>query len=175
MKEKALDRQQKRTFVESLAKTFAETGIVLVTRNDGLTVADVTTLRQKVREASATYKVAKNRLVLRAASGSSYENITPLLKGPTALAWSDEPVGVSKALVEFAKDNEKLVILGGSIGSQALSVDDIKSLAELPSLDELRAKVLGMLNTPATRIAGVTQAPAGQLARVFGAYAKSAA
>ncbi|MDF7673878.1 50S ribosomal protein L10 [Acetobacteraceae bacterium ESL0709] len=168
-----MDRTEKRAFVDFLAKVFGSANIVIVTENKGLTVADVTELRRNIRAVGASYKVAKNRLVSRALDGTPFDSIAPLLKGPTALAWSDEPVAVAKVLVEFAKKNEKLVILGGALGGQSLSVNAVKALAELPSLDELRAKLVGMINTPATRIAGITQAPAGQLARVLGAYART--
>ncbi|GBQ95877.1 50S ribosomal protein L10 [Asaia lannensis NBRC 102526] len=168
-----LDRQEKRAFVEFLANVFNSTSMVVVTENKGLTVADVTELRRRVRAAGATYKVAKNRLASLALHGTQFDGIAPLLKGPTALAWSEDPVAVAKVIVEFAKTNDKLVVLGGALGSQTLDADGIKALAALPSLDELRAKLVGMISTPATRIAGVVQAPAGQLARVFGAYAKT--
>jgi len=168
-----LDRTEKRAFVEFLADVFGSTSMVVVTQNKGLTVADVTELRRRIRAAGATYKVAKNRLASRALDGTQFDGIAPLLKGPTALAWSEDPASVAKVIVEFAKTNDKLVVLGGALGSQTLGVDGVKALAELPSLDELRAKLVGMINTPATRIAGVVQAPAGQLARVLGAYAKA--
>ncbi|BAT19019.1 50S ribosomal protein L10 [Asaia bogorensis NBRC 16594] len=168
-----LDRQEKRAFVEFLANVFNSTSMVVVTENKGLTVADVTELRRRVRAAGATYKVAKNRLASLALHGTQFDGILPLLKGPTALAWSEDPVAVAKAIVEFAKTNEKLVVLGGALGSQTLDANGVKALAALPSLDELRAQLVGMISTPATRIAGVVQAPAGQLARVFGAYAKT--
>ncbi len=167
-----MDRTEKREFVASLATVFAETSFVLVGRNDGLTVADVSDLRRRMRAAGATYKVAKNRLATLALDGTRFQGIAPLLKGPTALAWSKDPVAVAKTAVEFAKGNEKFVILGGAIGTQTLDLNGVKALAELPSLDALRAKLLGMIQTPATRIAGVLQAPGGQLARVFAAYAK---
>lgn len=168
-----MNRTEKREFVASLATVFAETSMVVVTRNDGLTVADVTDLRRKVRAAGATYKVAKNRLATLALDGTRFDGIAPLLKGPTALSWSADPVAVAKVIVEFAKTNEKLVLLGGALGTQTLDVNGLKALAELPSLDTLRAQLVGLISTPATRIAGVLQAPAGQLARVFGAYAKT--
>lgn len=168
-----MDRQEKRAFVEFLANVFNSTSMVVVTENKGLTVADVTELRRRVRAADATYKVAKNRLASLALHGTQFDGILPLLKGPTALAWSEDPVAVAKAIVEFAKTNEKLVVLGGALGSQTLDANGVKALAALPSLDELRAQLVGMISTPATRIAGVVQAPAGQLARVFGAYAKT--
>jgi len=167
-----LDRTEKREFVAALAAVFAETSMVVVTRNDGLTVAQATDLRRRMRAAGANFKVAKNRLAMLALEGTRFDGIKPLLKGPTALAWAKDPVAVAKAAVEFAKTNEKLVLLGGALGTQTLNADGVKALAELPSLDTLRAGLVGMLQTPATRVAGVLQAPAGQLARVFGAYAK---
>ncbi|MFT9331615.1 MAG: 50S ribosomal protein L10 [Acetobacter persici] len=168
-----MNRTEKQASVAALAAVFAETSMVVVTQNAGLTVADVTDLRRKVRAAGATYKVAKNRLATLALDGTQFDGIKPLLKGPTALAWAEDPVAVAKVVVEFAKTNDKLVLLGGSLGSQVLSADGVKALAELPSLDTLRAQLVGLISTPATRIAGVTQAPAAQLARVFGAYAKT--
>jgi len=167
-----LDRTEKRDFVTGLAADLEGVSIVVVTQNKGLTVAEATDLRRRMRAAGATFKVAKNRLAHLAVQGTRFEGLTPMLKGPTALAWSTDPVAVAKAAVEFAKINEKLVLIGGALGTQTLNADGVKALAELPSLETLRARILGMLNTPATRIAGVLQAPAGQLARVFGAYAK---
>ncbi len=166
-----LDRTEKREFVAVLAAVFASTSMVVVTRNDGLTVADVTKLRQRMREAGATFKVAKNRLATLALDGTRFDGIAPLLKGPIALAWATDPVAVAKVAVEFAKTNEKLVVLGGALGAQTLNAAGIRALADLPSLDTLRAQLVGLIAAPATRIAGVLQAPAGQLARVFGAYA----
>jgi large subunit ribosomal protein L10 len=169
-----LDRTEKQAFVASLAAVFADTSLVVVTRNGGMTVAEVSELRRKMTAAGATYKVAKNRLAVLALAGTPFIGISPLLKGPTALAWSKDPVAVAKVAVEFAKSNEKLTIIGGAFGTRQLDADGIKALAELPSLDALRAKLLGLLNAPATKIAGVLQAPAGQLARVLGAYAAKA-
>jgi len=168
-----VDRLEKREFVAELSSVFAETSIVLVTRNAGLTVAEVTELRRKFRAAGASFKVAKNRLALLALQGTRFDGISPLLKGPTALAWSVDPVAVAKVAVDFAKTNDKFVLLGGSLGSQVLNADGVKALSELPSLDSLRAKLLGLIQAPATKVAGVLQAPAGQLARVFAAYADS--
>ncbi|MFC0410931.1 50S ribosomal protein L10 [Roseomonas elaeocarpi] len=167
-----MDRTEKREFVATLAGVFAETSFVLVAQNKGMTVAEVSDLRRRMRGAGATYKVAKNRLASLALDGTRFQGISPLLKGPTALAWSKDPVAVAKTAVEFAKTNEKFVILGGALGTQTLALDGVRALAELPSLETLRAQLVGLLQTPATRIAGVLQAPAGQLARVFGAYAK---
>jgi large subunit ribosomal protein L10 len=167
-----LDRTEKHAFVASLAAVFDETSMVVVTQNNGLTVADVTKLRRQMREAGATYKVAKNRLALLALDGTQFDGIKPLMTGPTALAWSRDPVAVAKTAIDFAKTNDKFVVLGGALGNQMLDASGIKALSELPSLDALRAKILGLLNAPATKIAGVLQAPGGQLARVFAAYAK---
>ena len=167
-----MDRTEKQEFVAELASVFAETSMVVVTRNEGLTVAEVTALRVKMRAAGVTFRVAKNRLANLALEGTRFDGIAPMLKGPTALAWSKDPVAVAKTAVEFAKTNEKFVLIGGALGTQTLDVSGLKALAELPSLDTLRAGLLGMIQTPATRIAGVLQAPAGQRARVFGAYAK---
>jgi len=167
-----VDRTEKREFVTELNQALGATSMIVVTRNAGLTVAEVTDLRRKMGAAGATYKVAKNRLTNLALDGTPFDGIKAMLKGPIALAWATDPVAVAKAAVEFAKTNEKFVLVGGALGAQTLNADGIKALAELPSLDELRARLLGMLSTPATRIAGILQAPAGQLARVFGAYAK---
>jgi len=167
-----VDRTEKREFVSTLAAVFAETSMVVVTQNQGLTVAEVTDLRRRMRAAGATFKIAKNRLANLALDGTRFDGIKPLLTGPTALAWSDDPVAVAKTAVEFARTNEKLVLMGGALGTQTLDVSGVRALAELPSLDALRARLVGMIATPATRIAGVLQAPAGQLARVFGAFAK---
>ncbi|HYZ33926.1 MAG TPA: 50S ribosomal protein L10 [Crenalkalicoccus sp.] len=167
-----MDRAEKRDFIASLAAVFADTSFVLVSRNGGLTVADATDLRRRMRAAGATYKVAKNRLAVRALDGTRFTGIAPMLKGPTALAWSRDPVAVAKTAVEFARTNERFIILGGALGPQTLNADGVKALAELPSLETLRAQLLGLIQTPATRIAGVLQAPGSQLARVFSAFAK---
>ena len=167
-----MDRTEKREFVAGLNLALVNTSMIVVTRNTGLTVAEATDLRRKMRAAGANFKVAKNRLATLALDGTRFEGLKPMLTGPTALAWSMDPVAVAKTAVEFAKTNEKLVLIGGALGTQTLNADGIRALAELPSLDALRARLVGMISTPATRIAGVLQASAGQLARVFGAYAK---
>ena len=167
-----MDRTEKREFVAELNQALQATTMVVVARNGGLTVAEASDLRRKMRASGSTYKVAKNRLAHLALEGTQFGGLMPLLKGPTALAWSTDPVAVAKAAVEFAKTNEKFKVVGGALGARTLDADGIKALADLPSLDELRARLVGMISTPATRIAGVLQAPAGQLARVFGAYAK---
>ena len=144
--------------------------LLVVTRQSGLTVTEVSDLRRKVRAAGASYKVSKNRLTRLALEGTAFKDIGSFLAGPTPIASSKDPVAAAKAVAAFAKDNEKLTIVGGSLNGQTLDADGVKQLAALPSLDELRAKLLALLQTPATRIAGVVQAPAGQLARVMGAY-----
>jgi large subunit ribosomal protein L10 len=167
-----LDRTEKREFVAGLNATLAATTMIVVTRNQGLTVAEATDLRRRMRAAGATFKVAKNRLTHLALEGTPFDGLKPLLKGPTALAWAQDPVAVAKATVEFARTNEKLVLIGGALGPRTLDAAGVRALAELPSLDVLRAKLVGLISAPATRIAGVLQAPGGQLARVFGAFAR---
>jgi large subunit ribosomal protein L10 len=166
-----MDRAQKAELVSALHDTFAEIGVVVVTRNLGLTVAQSTDLRSKMRDAGASYKVTKNRLAKIAVTGTAYEQLGNLLTGPTALATSPDPVAAAKVAVEFAKTNDKFEIVGGAMWETLLDVEGVKALASLPSLDELRAKIVGLIQAPATKVVQVVQAPAGQLARVFNAYA----
>jgi large subunit ribosomal protein L10 len=166
-----MDRAQKSAAVAELNRTFTESGVVVVTRNLGLTVAQATALRVKMRDAGGSYKVAKNRLARIAAEGTAYTILSEMLTGPTALSTSADPVAAAKAIVEYAKTNDKLEIVGGAMGDTLLDVNGVKQLAELPSLDELRAKIVGLIQAPAQKLASITQAPAAQLARVFGAYA----
>ncbi len=166
-----MDRSQKTDAVAELNRTFGEVGVVVVTRNLGMTVAQSTQLRNKMRDAGASYKVAKNRLAKIAAEGTDYAVLADLLTGPTGLATSADPVAAAKVVSDFAKTNDRLEIVGGAMGSMLLDAEGIKALAALPSLDELRAKIVGLLVAPATKLATVTQAPAAQLARVFAAYA----
>lgn len=165
-----MDRSQKSDAVAALNSTFAESGVVVVTRNLGLTVAQSTDLRAKMRDAGASIKVAKNRLAKLALKDTDYEGLGDLLTGPTALATSTDPVAAAKAAVEFAKTNEKLEIVGGAMGKLVLDEAGVKALASMPSLDELRGKLVGLVMAPATKIAQVVNAPAAKLARVFGAY-----
>jgi large subunit ribosomal protein L10 len=144
----------------------------VVARYAGLTVAAMTAFRARMREAGGTVRVAKNRLAQRALDGTDASHLKPLLKGQTVLAFSKDPVVAPKVAVDFAKGNDKLVILGGAMGTTALNPEGVKALATLPSLDELRAKLLGLIQAPATKVAQVVNAPAAKLARVFGAYAK---
>jgi len=166
-----MDRSQKAESVAELNAVFNEVGVVVVTRNLGLSVAQSTELRSKMREAGATYKVAKNRLAKRAIVDTDYAGIADYLTGPTALASSVDPVAAAKVVIDFAKTNPKLEVVGGSMGSQVLDAEGVKALASMPSLDELRAKLVGLVNAPATKLAQLSTAPAAKLARVFGAYA----
>lgn len=166
-----MDRAQKTEAVAELNRTFNEVGVVVVTRNLGLTVAQSSVLRMKMREAGAQYRVSKNKLAKIALDGTDYLSIGDMLTGPVALATSIDPIAAAKVVVEFAKTNDKFEIVGGAMGDTLLDVDGVKSLATLPSLDELRAKIIGLVQAPATKLAQIAAAPAGQLARVLGAYA----
>ena len=171
-----MDRSQKADVVEELKRVLSETSVVVVTRNLGLTVAQSTDLRLKMRDAGAQFKVTKNRLALIALEGSRYQPIGDLLTGPTALATSTDPVAAAKIAVDFAKTNDRFEIVGGAMGDTVLDVNGIKALAALPSLDELRAKIVGLVQAPATKIARTVSEPGAQLARIFSAYgAKEAA
>lgn len=164
-------RSQKEEKVAALQQSLSESEMVVVTHQTGLSVAESTDLRRKALQAGAGFRVTKNRLARIALQGTPFEHLSDLFTGPTAIAFSSDPVAAAKVAVEYAKKNDKLVVLGGGLGDKVLDKAAVEELAKLPSLDELRAKIVGMINTPATRIAGVVQAPAGQLARVFGAYA----
>jgi len=170
-----MDRSQKADLVAELKDVFSETSVVVITRNLGLSVAQSTELRLKMRDAGAQFKVAKNRLALIALDGTRYSPIGDLLKGPTALATSTDPVAAAKVAVDFAKTTDKFEIVGGAMGDTVLDVNGIKALASLPSLDELRATLVGLIQAPASKIARTVNEPGAQLARVFGAYAAQAA
>lgn len=167
-----MDRTQKEELVASFNNAFSEATLVVVTSQNGLSVAQSTELRQEMRNAGASFKVTKNRLTRLALKGTKFEHLSDLFKGPTGIAYSDDPVAAARVAVKFADDNDKFVVLGGGLDEQALDVSAVTALAKLPSLDELRGKLVGMIQTPATRVAGVTQAPAGQLARVISARAE---
>lgn len=170
-----MDRNQKVEAVEALNGVFSSAGVVVVTHYTGLSVAEMTELRGQMAEAGASFKVSKNRLAKLALDGTGVEEISDLFNGPTAIAYSDDPVSAPKVAAKFAKGNEKLVILGGFMGDTVLDEAGMKALAELPSLDEIRATLVGMVQRPATNVAGILAAPAGQLARVFGAYGSTEA
>ena len=166
-----MDRSQKADAVAELNATFKEVGVVVITRNLGMTVAQTTALRVKMREAGALFKVSKNSLAKLAIADTNYAGIGEHLTGPVALATSVDPGAAAKIAVEFAKTNDKLEIVGGAMGTQLLDANGIKALASMPSLDQLRATLVGLVQAPATKIARVVTAPAGKVARVFGAYA----
>lgn len=166
-----MDRAQKQVEIGALKDVFASAGAVVVTHNKGLTVAQMTDLRLRLRKEGATFKVAKNTLVVKAIAGTESEGATSLFKGPVGIAYAPDPVSAAKIVTAFAKENDKLEVVGALMGAEVLDQKGVSALATLPSLDQLRGKILGLLNAPATRIAGVLQAPAGQVARVIGAYA----
>ena len=167
-----MDRTEKREFVAGLHQALADTSMIVVTHNTGLTVAEATELRRRMRAAGVTFKVAKNRLAHLALEGTQFDGLKPHAEGSDRARVVEDPVAAAKATVEFARTNEKLVLIGGSLGPQTLDASGVRALAELPSLDALRARIVGMIATPATRVAGVLQGSAGQLARVFGAFAR---
>jgi len=171
----SVDRAEKSQLIDTLATVFQDTGVIVVAHYSGLTVAQMTALRGKMREAGGGVRVAKNRLVKLALKGTDAESISDLFEGPTVVAFSKDPVAAAKVAVDFAKVNEKLVIRGGVMGATALDADGIKALATLPSLDELRGKLVGLISSPATKVARVLNAPASQLARVLSAYAEKSA
>ena len=166
-----MDRSEKAELVEELKRVFTETSVVVVTRNLGLSVAQSTDLRLKMRDAGAQFKVTKNRLALIALEESRYKPIGDLLTGPTALATSSDPVAAAKVAVDFAKTTDRFEIVGGAMGDTLLDVAGIKALAALPSLDQLRGTIVGLIQAPATKIARIAKEPGGQLARVLAAKA----
>ena len=170
-----MEKAKKAEVVEDLNGVFAKAGSVVIAHYSGMTVAQMSDLRARMGAAGATFRVSKNRLAVRALKGTPIEGIAHLFKGPTGIAVSDDPIAASKVAAAYAKDNDKLVILGGSVGATALDAAGVKALATLPSLNELRGKIVGLLVAPATKIAGIVQAPAGQLARVIGAYSSKEA
>jgi large subunit ribosomal protein L10 len=166
-----VDRAEKKELVATLNAVFKAANVVVVAHYSGLTVVQMQTLRRQMKQAGAAVRVAKNRLAKIALDGTDAATIAPLLKGPTLIAYSGDPVAAPKAAVDFAKTNNRFVILGGAMGKTTLNVDGVKALAALPSLDELRARLVGLIQAPATKIAQVVTAPASKLARVVQAYA----
>ena len=166
-----MDRAQKQESIEALKSVFADSGAVVVTHYMGLTVAELTDLRGRLRKEGAQLQVVKNTLAQKALGGSIGEAGDALFKGPVAIAFAPDPVSAAKVATQYAKDNDKFTVVGGFMGQQVLDKNSVTALATLPSLDQLRAEFIGLLQAPATKIAGVLQAPAGQLARVVGAYA----
>ena len=166
-----MDRAQKQESIDTLKGVFANSGAVVVTHYLGLTVADMTDLRVRLRKEGAQLKVVKNTLVQKALDGSVGEAGDALFAGPVAIAYAPDPVSAAKVATQYAKDNDKFTVVGGLMGQVVMDQKAVSALATLPSLDQLRGKIIGLIQAPATKIAGVLQAPAGQLARVFGAYA----
>ena len=166
-----MERAEKKELVATLNQVFKTTGVIVVAHNKGLTVNQVNDLRNRMSQAGATVKVAKNRLAKLALDGTDAAGIKDLFVGPTMVAYAADPVAAPKVASAFAKGNDKFVVLGGALGKTVMDANAVKALADLPSLDELRGRLIGLIQAPATRIAGVLQAPAGQLARVFNAYA----
>ncbi len=165
-----MDRSQKEQTVASMREIFDDTMLVVVTHQVGLSVAEISDLRRRMREAGAGYRVTKNRLARLALEGTRFSSLAELFTGPTAIAFSTDPVAAAKVAVGFAKENQKLSVVGGALDAKLLALDEIRTLAALPSLDEQRAILIRLIQTPATRLAGILQAPAGQLARVAAAY-----
>lgn len=170
-----MDRHQKDTLISSLNSEFSNTVTVVVAHYAGLTVAEISSLRGQMREAGGSIKVVKNRLAKIASQGTPKECLGGMLTGPTLMAFSVDPVAAARVINDYAKKNQKLTIIGGVFEHQLLDVEGVKTLATMPSLDELRGKIVGLLQAPATKVAGVLAAPAGQLARVLRAYADKAA
>ena len=167
-----MDRAQKQELTQSLHRDLADTVCVVVTHQSGLSVAEVTQLRRQMRGAGARYRVTKNRLAKRALDGTPFAALAPLFSGPTAIAFSADPVAAAKAAVEYANRNTKLTIVGGGLSGQLLDAAGVKALATLPSLDELRGRLIGLINAPATKLAALLQTPGGQLARLLAAHSE---
>ena len=166
-------RAKKVEIVDSLRGVFEHAGVVVVTHYQGLSVAEVTELRRDMRAAGANFRVTKNRLAKIALADTDYAPLAELFDGPTAIAYSSDPIAAPKAAHGFAKRNEKLAIIGGALHGDLLTAEQVRALAQLPSLDELRGQLIGLLTTPASRLVGVLQAPGGQVARVLSARAES--
>lgn len=167
-----LNRAEKKTIIGEVNATLKSAGVLILVHNQGLTVAQVSQLRAKIREAGAEYRVVKNRLAKLAMEGTPYAGAVDMMKGPTVMTTSADPVSAAKVVVDFAKTNDKLVIIGGQFGEKRLDAKTVEQLAKMPSLDQLRATLIGMLQTPAQRIASILQAPGGQVARCIGAHSR---
>lgn len=168
-----MDRIAKKDLVTSLAQTFESMNLVVVAQHDGLTVSELETLRGEMRGEGAQVKIVKNRLAKIAVQGTPFAGLDPILEGSTLLAFSESPVAAAKVAARFADSNPKLKLVGGVLSGHVLDARGVNQLATLPSLDVLRGKLIGVIMAPATRIASVLQAPAGQLARVVAARSRS--
>ena len=164
-----MNRAEKQEMVESLGQIFSESGAVVVTQYAGLSVAEMTDLRRRMGAAGATYRVAKNRLAKIALENTDRSSAKDLFAGPTGIAYSADPVAPAKVVTEFAKENEKLVIIGGIVGEQAVDTKGIEALAKMPSLDELRGKLAGVLNAPGNKLVATLNEPGGRLVRTLNA------
>lgn len=167
-----ISRAQKDNEIKELNERFANDEIVVMTHYSGLTVAEISELRSNLRQQEASFKVTKNSLAKRAIKGTAYESLEDMFAGPTAVASSKDPVAAAKVTFDFAKDHDKLIILGGSLGGKMLSKEEVEQLAKLPSMDEIRSKLVGLLVAPQTKLAGLMQAPARELACITKAYAE---
>lgn len=166
-----MNRTEKAELIETLQETLSGATTVVIAHQVGLTVAESTELRQKMRESGSTFKVTKNRITKLALAGTNFEGLTDMFTGPTAMGTSADPVAAAKTLVDYAKSNDKLTIVGGALDGKVLDKAGVEALATMPSLDELRGKLIGLVQAPAGKIAGVIAAPAGGLARVIKAHA----
>ena len=153
-----MNREEKTELLNTLHEVFSNAESVVITEYLGLTVAEADELRNKVRDAGASLRVTKNRIARLAVKDTKFEGLADLFKGPVAMAYANDPIAACKACVEFAKNNEKLIIVGGALSDKALTLDEIKELAAIPSMDELRAKLVGLLQAPAAKLARVTKA-----------------
>ncbi len=169
-----MDRLEKESLVASLREIFEDNSMVVVTHYSGLTVKEMGDLRSRMRDAGALFKVTKNRLTRLALKDTKFESLSDMFRGPTAIAYSGDPVAAAKVTVNYAKENDKLVVLGGGLDNEVFDANGVKTLALLPSLDEIRGTIIGLLNAPGTKIAQVINAPGGQIARVVSAHAKQA-
>ncbi len=165
-------RAEKARVIGDLNAVFAETGVVVVTHYKGLTVAEISDLRLRMRAAGASFRVTKNKLAQLAVNGTPFAPLSQMFAGPTAIAFSRDPTAAPKIVTEFGKKNDKLQIVGGGLSGTLLDADSVRALAELPSLDTLRGKLIGLLNAPASRLVGLLQAPGGQVARALAARAE---
>jgi large subunit ribosomal protein L10 len=163
----AISRAKKKTYVEELHQELVDSETVVIAHYKGLSVAEISDLRKQMYDTGAKLRVTKNTLTRLALKDTAVDGVSDLFTGPTAVAYSKDPVAAAKVAVKFAKDNEKLVILGGALGNKRLSNKDVEALASMPSLDELRGRIIGLLNAPATKLAQLMSAPGGQLARVI--------
>jgi large subunit ribosomal protein L10 len=169
-----MDRAQKKQFVENIHSNLQGAGVMVVCHYQGMTVAEISDLRRQARAAGASFQVTKNTLTKLGLKDSMFEPVSDLFTGPTAVAYSQDPVAAAKVLVDFAKNNDKVKILGGALGERRLQANDVEALAKMPSLDQLRGKILGLLVSPATKLVQLLQTPGGQVARVISAHAKQA-